>query len=405
MKRAAAGMAVLLGYLILTIWIDARWAWALAQCAVFLWMGAWCAGQLRYPGPVRGSLWLLPLCAAPVWGLLQLAAGRTVYRWGTWNAVLDWTTWLALFFLALQIFEPQARRWFLRFTVYFGGGLSVLATVQMYTSGGRFFWIFPSGYTDYVLGPFVYRNHYAAFLEMILPVALWEALRDRRRSLLYGALAAAMLASVIAAASRAGALLMCLEVAAVLLAAQAKKMAPAKELGRFLVAFVLMALLFSSLMGWQALRLRLRQPDPYAGRREFVRSSLEMLRDRPGMGFGLGNWARVYPRYALFDDGAFVNQAHNDWLQWAAEGGVPFFVIMLSLAAMATPAAWRSVWGIGLLAIWVHCLVEYPMQQRPAIGAWFFVMLGVLAAARPTRIEKRPAGECPAASAGLHPDP
>jgi len=26
-----------------------------------------------------------------------------------------------------------------------------------------------------VLGPFVYRNQYAAFLEMLVPIALWEA--------------------------------------------------------------------------------------------------------------------------------------------------------------------------------------------------------------------------------------
>jgi len=111
-------------------------------------------------------------------------------------------------------------------------------------------------------------------------------------------------------------------------------------------------------------------------------SSLAMLGDRPGMGFGLGNWPRAYPQYALFDDGTYVNQAHNDWVQWAVEGGVPFFLMLFSLAVMAAPAAIESIWGIGLLAVWLHCLVEYPLQQRPAIGAWFFVLLGALAASR-----------------------
>ena len=35
---------------------------------------------------------------------------------------------------------------------------------------------------------------------------------------------------------------------------------------------------------------------------------------------------------ALFDDGNYVIQAHNDWAQWAAEGGIPFalfFAIMI----------------------------------------------------------------------------
>ncbi len=73
MTSARAALAVLLGYAVLTIWIDQRWAWGAAQFAVFVFLGVWAAGQLRLPSPVRGSLWLAPLSAAPVWGLLQLA--------------------------------------------------------------------------------------------------------------------------------------------------------------------------------------------------------------------------------------------------------------------------------------------------------------------------------------------
>jgi hypothetical protein len=376
-------LAGLLSWAILSIWIDARWAWSAVQSAVFVSVAVWAAGQWRRPSAVRGSLWLVPLCAAPLWGLLQLAAHRTVYRWGTWDSVLIWATWLALFFLALQLFQPPAaRHWFLRFVVYFGCGMSVLATVQMFTSRGKIFWLFPSGYTDYVLGPFVYRNQYAAFLEMLVPIALWEALRGGRRAFAHYAMAAAMLASVVASASRGGSVLVCVEVAAVLVLAWRSGVAPAGMVARGFVTFGAVAVLLTGIAGWQALRQRLWDPDPYAGRREFLVSSWAMLRDHPGMGIGLGNWARAYPRYALFDDGTYANQAHNDWMQWAVEGGVPFFAIVLSLAAMAVPAALRSVWGIGLLSVWVHCLVDYPLQQRPAIGAWFFVLLGALAADR-----------------------
>jgi len=95
-------------------------------------------------------------------------------------------------------------------------------------------------------------------------------------------------------------------------------------------------------------------------------------------GFGLGTWSEVYPGFARFDDGLFANQAHNDWAQWAAEGGIPFFLIMLAVVAGALRPAFRSLWGLGLLAVFIHCLVDYPMQQRPALAAFFFALLGIV---------------------------
>jgi len=101
---------------------------------------------------------------------------------------------------------------------------------------------------------------------------------------------------------------------------------------------------------------------------------------RPLTGFGLGTWSEVYPGYARFDDGLFANQAHNDWAQWAAEGGVPFLLLMLGVAGGAIRPAFRSLWGLGVFAVFLHCWVDYPMQQRPALAAFFFAMLGILAA-------------------------
>ena len=34
---------------------------------------------------------------------------------------------------------------------------------------------------------------------------------------------------------------------------------------------------------------------------------------------------------------------------------------------------------IGVVSVFLHCLVDYPIQ-RPALGGLFFVLLGVLAA-------------------------
>lgn len=380
MTRLATCFSLLLAYAVLTLWVPGRWAWGLFQFMVFAAAAGWAVRQTRSPQPVERSLWLVPLGAATVWGLAQLAAGRTVYRWETWNAALNWATWLTLFFLAMQVFRRSAvRHAFLRWTLYFGFALAVLSTAQMFTSGGKVFWVFPSGYDNQVLGPFVYHNEYAAFMEMILPVALWMAFRDPRRTLAGCVMAGVIFASVVAAASRAGSVILCLEAATLLLVAAARRIIPPAVVVRAGAVLALSAILFAAAMGFDPLWQRFRNWNHYGGRSQYFLSSVAMVRDRPGMGFGLGNWPHVYPRYALFDDGVEVTQAHDDWAQWAAEGGLPFLLILLTLAALTVRAALRSLWGAGLLAIWIHCSVDYIFHQRPGLGACFFVLLGVLA--------------------------
>jgi len=150
-----------------------------------------------------------------------------------------------------------------------------------------------------------------------------------------------------------------------------------------LLASMSTLLVLGAVAGWDVIWKRLQEPRPYALRKDFLLSSLEMVRDRPLTGFGLGTWSEVYPGFARFDDGLFANQAHNDWAQWAAEGGIPFLLLMIGVAGGAVRPAFRSLWGLGLLAMFVHGLIDYPMQQRPALAAFFFALLGIVSACGP----------------------
>ncbi len=69
---------------------------------------------------------------------------------------------------------------------------------------------------------------------------------------------------------------------------------------------------------------KLEQNDQLAVRRDINRSSLAMIRERPFTGWGLNTYVPVYRMFALYDDGTYVNRAHNDWLQFLAEGGILF---------------------------------------------------------------------------------
>jgi O-antigen ligase len=378
----AALLGALLAYGILTIWVRPRWALGVYQAGAFLLAASGMIWMAARPFPAPGAWAAGPPAFAAAWGVCQLAAGSTVSRWETWNATLDWgmraaLAWTAAVFLA----ERRERRRFLDTVLHFGFALSVISVLQMFTSGGKIFWLFPSGYADLVLGPFVYRNQYAAFVETILPLALYRAAcGGRRGGWLHWLMAAVMIAAVIAGASRMGSALAVAEAVAIPAALWIEGRMPGRGFAMALVRVAILGAIAAAVVGVTPLRQRFQSGDLYGMRREMVQSSLAMFRERPWTGFGLGTWASAYPAYALYDDGLAANQAHNDWVQWAVEGGVPLVAAMVVFALLLAGPAWRSAWGLGAMAVLLHCLVDYPLQQRPALAGWFFAMAGAVAA-------------------------
>jgi O-antigen ligase len=367
-------LAAILFWGILTLWMPERWALAAFQVSLFA-----LAGVRVFRNPrVHPVSALLAGCAA--WALLQLFAGWSVAPSPTLAAALDWFTNLLAFSLAFDLHrEALPRERFLRGVLIFGiviaiaGAITALAAPPGFVVGR-----FDTGTGLPTLGPFVYRNQFAAFVEVILPLAMVRAILDRRGAVAYTLITAALFGSVIVAGSRTGTILCAAEIILIPLIAFARGLISGRTMTRVLAGSLAAATALTFVAGWESIWNRLQEPNPYALRRELVESSLAMVRDRPLTGFGLGTWSAAYPAYALFDDGRFVNQAHNDWVQWAAEGGVPFFAMMAAVAAGSVRPAIRSIWGVGLLAVFLHALVDYPMQQRPALAAFFFALLGTM---------------------------
>ena len=371
-------LAAILFLGILSMWVPARWALSSFQLAVL----ALSAFRLIHRKATSFHPTAILLGSAVVWGLVQVSAGWTVDRFKTLNEVLNWTVNLAVFGLALELSEDRQRRErFLSAVLWFGTALAAISMLTVFSSpSGIAFWIFDAGSDRPTLGPFVYYNQYAAFIEAVLPLALVRAILDPRRRVLYCVVGALLLASVVAGGSRMGTILCLLEVLVIPLVALSQRLISPRTAARVLVLSLCTLVVLGAVAGWDIIWKRLQEEHPYTVRQNFLLSSLEMVRERPLTGFGLGTWSEVYPGFARFDDGLFANQAHNDWAQWAAEGGIPFFLMMVGVAGMAIRPAFRSLWGLGLLSVFLHCCIDYPMQQRPALAAFFFALLGILMA-------------------------
>jgi O-antigen ligase len=318
--------------------------------------------------------------------LLQIFTNRTVYRFETWNGVLGWTTNFVLFLLALQILGvPEIRRAFRQALLYFGFAVSVVSVIQFFTSNGKIFWVFSAQYADQALGPFVNRDHYASFIALVLPLAIYKAVTGSKTAAGHAAVAGAMFASVIAGASRAGSILATVEIAVLVWPVVVGEVTDGRRPTAILARIAFFAAVFTAVVGWEVLWERFGAPDPYRLRREMVHSSVAMVRERPWMGFGLGTWSTAYPAYALFDIGAVATHAHSDWAEWAAEGGIPLLVMLLSVFLWSIRYSIDFPWGVGVIAVFLHSLVDFPLA-KPSLAAWVFVLLGAMAASATNRL-------------------
>ena len=371
-------LAAILALGILTLWVPARWALSAFQVALFALAAVRITQRRSLTLPIAG--WMI--AGAVAWGALQVAAGWSVDRVTTLDAVLSWVTNLAAFMLAADLYRNRDRRErFLRSVLIFTSILAVVSIFTFLTSpAGKVFWIFDSGSESRTLGPFVYHNQYAAFVEAVLPLAIVGVVRDRGRWMLYAVIVATLFGSVVTGGSRTGTILCFAEILIIPAIAFGRGIINGGMLVRVVLGSLVAVAVLTGVVGWEPLWKRLQEPHPYSLRKDLVLSSLAMARDRPLTGFGLGTWPEAYPAYARFDDGTYVNQAHNDWLQWASEGGLLFLTLMLAIAVWSVGPAVRSLWGVGILSVWLHALIDYPMQQRPALAAFFFALLGTLAA-------------------------
>jgi hypothetical protein len=374
---------VLLAYCTATIFVKAAWPLQSFQIGIFALLAVYLITGFQQ-GKEHIAKGVAPLLVyfIPAWGVVQILAHTTASTIETRESVLRWAALAAVFFLVQSVARtPRAREIGLHIYLIFAAVMAVLCLTQLFTSDGRVLWLFPTGYPD-VYATFPSYNNYAQFIELSLPIALWYALEKGWRYWGYILLAGTLYASVIGSASRAGAILCTAELLAMLTIGLMRRRQMVQRFGvrsitTVLAAVPLLAVTFTLVVGWQRVWQRFQEHDPYLLRWEFLIPTLEMAKDRPLMGYGLGTFPDVYPQHAIVDLPVHVNYAHNDWAEFAAEGGIPFFLLVLIPFAAAIPTAIRHPWGLGLIAVMLHACIDFPFP-RPSVSGWMVVMLGLL---------------------------
>jgi len=388
---AALGTCVLLLFGLCTLWVRDRWALAAFQTGFLLLGLILLAWRVIRPYPIVTRSFLWPIAGVALWAGAQIVFGTTINRFLTWDVMAEYAVHFVAAAVMLQaVARPETRRTLIRAWLWGSAILSAQALLQVLSGSGDAFWLFDTGYSSEVLGPFVYKNKFAQFAELLVPLALYRALAGGPKARIYLVPAAVMFSAVVASGSRSGVALIILELFVILAVCWRRSIIGGRSAAILAAASAAMFTLWGFLAGWDLLFDRLLTIDPLSDHRwPIMWSSVQMARDHIWLGTGMGTWPSVYPAYASFDIGVIVNQAHCDWLQWLGEGGLPMFGLMTWLLVSLARRGWQSVWGIGLIFVMIHAAIDYPFHQLPAFTTFVF-LTAILAASTAESKENAP---------------
>jgi O-antigen ligase len=382
------------------------------------------ARPLYFVVPVFLVLWgFLQLCPLPA-GLLRLAAKRgdsadhgpvlSLAPYQTRVELLILLACFAAFYLTVFVTgERDRKRRLIHALVVLGAGEAFYGLIQ-YLANWQVIWWYSKKYDlEEATGTYINRNHFAGFLEMVLPFAVALALyeteklasnranrvrRSRKASSTFSsmslwlAIAVVLMAALVFSRSRMGLL-----AAAASLIVMFSLAALQKKTGSVAIGFAFIVLSLS-LAGWIGLRPALTRfedlPSEMPGHQETRLSiwpgAAKLIAERPLLGNGLGTLPVAYTPYQTSFLTKYVNHAHNDYLEFASDLGIPAALLLFGSVAWVLVRAMRdffradsrferniSLACVGsIVGILLHSLTDFNLYI-PANALLFAVILGV----------------------------
>ena len=330
MKLIRAGVCILVAFAVAAHGVVEVWSVSLFEAGAALLFLAWAFAAIRTREPKvewNGLHWAV--AGLLLWSVLQLIFRVTVSPFLTWNAILRWSACALIFFVATQVFRDRSSyrvlTWFL---IVFGFLVAVEGIIQYFTSTGTIYWLRELSAGGQPFGPFVNRNHFAGFMELLAPIGLaFLAFRGVRRDMvtLVGLFTLVPAGAIFLSASRGGVVVFLVEVAIlaalfVFRGSQKIKVVPA-------IVFMLLGI---AVIGWlgasrAAARFLPNQPGEATFHRRWtmLQGASRIFREHFATGTGLGTLVVVYPLYETAYDGKLVDHAHNDYIETLADLGLP----------------------------------------------------------------------------------
>ncbi len=255
----------------------------------------------------------------------------------------------------------------------FGFILAFFALIQMATWNGKIYWVreVTSG-TPF--GPFVNRNHYAGFIDMlILPTIGIAFTRQRKeKQVLFGFFAVIMVVSVFMSLSRAGIISFIISFAVFSLFIIYKKFRYNKKVAIAIFLSVIVSYLIY--LGVDPVIERFYHTDltreerftlwadTYKGFKDFILT-----------GSGLGTFLNVFPLYSSKPSTIIYDHAHNDYIEFLIEAGIIGVILIFTFSYYYIKHAIKGIWkgdlGIirislvsSIISILIHSIFDFNLH-------------------------------------------
>ncbi len=288
--------------------------------------------------------------------------------------------------------------------IVFGAVMAFVGILQRLTSPDAIYGLRPTPQAI-PFGPFVNQHHFAAFMEMTTGATLAMLLggavgRDRKP--LYLIALALMLMAAAMTSSRGGMIgIAAAAVFAVVASYAGERRQAAGPVSRLRMALVGASLLAVAVTGVvflagadpivRGIGLQSGQADVTNGRLHFWSVALKIFFENPLIGAGLDAFGVAFTKYDSWNGFFRVEQAHNDYLQILADGGIVGFAIVaafiyflfsrgITVLRNSTSPGRRSI-AVGALAgcfgILVHSFFDFPL--RTVSNSYFFLLFAAMA--------------------------
>jgi len=344
----------------------------------------------------------------------------SIYPHSTKDELFKFLAYIGVFFLIVNTVRSKEEIQRLVIAIIIVGAvIAFLGIMQMVSRTDKIYWFWKSHYkTGGYFGPYVNPNHFASYLEMVIPLALGFLIsrqkphfRNKSTSWRYRLatldtwlsthallifLIVIMITALFFSLSRGGILTFFFSIVLMFNFLLHTRRQQKRRL-KLLVSVLSLSILFLIWMGIDPvlkelstlLNLKTASPErPIAWK-----DTLRLVKDFPILGIGLGNFQYLFPKYKTITSQSFWTHAHNDYLEMLADTGILgtlFFFGGLLLFLIIVIKKWLErrhpfVRGItlggtiGCIAILLHSGAEFNLHI-PANILLLFIILGLTVA-------------------------